>query len=54
MQLIEELKGLGCHQQDIGDALDAADPDWLEHLAATADSQGMAEAHAKLQTVESN
>lgn len=29
-ELIEQLRRLGCHQTDIGDALYAADPDWLE------------------------
>lgn len=28
-ELIEALKKQGCHQQDIGDALYEADPDWL-------------------------
>jgi len=27
--LIEKLRGLGCHTTDIGDAFYAADPDWL-------------------------
>lgn len=31
-ELIEALKKLGCHQQDIGDALYEADPDWLSKL----------------------
>lgn len=28
-ELIDELRGLGCHQTDIGDAFSEADPDWL-------------------------
>jgi hypothetical protein len=31
-RLIEELESLGCHQQDIGDALYEQDPDWLAKL----------------------
>lgn len=27
--LIEHLRSLGCHQTDIGDALNLADPEWL-------------------------
>lgn len=29
-ELIGRLRELGCHQTDIGDALYAADPDWLK------------------------
>ena len=28
-ELIDELIGRGCHRTDIGDALYAADPDWV-------------------------
>jgi hypothetical protein len=31
-QLIAELEGMGCHQQDIGDALHTAGPEWLKQL----------------------
>jgi hypothetical protein len=31
-QLIAELEDIGCHQQDIGDALYEADPEWLDRL----------------------
>lgn len=27
-ELVDELRKLGCHQTDIGDALYEADPDW--------------------------
>jgi hypothetical protein len=30
--LVNALLELGCHQQDIGDAFSAVDPDWLHHL----------------------
>ena len=29
-ELIERLRGLGCHTTDIGDAFYAADPAWLQ------------------------
>jgi hypothetical protein len=31
-QLVDELLARGCHQQDIGDALCAQDPNWRESL----------------------
>lgn len=31
-ELIEKLKELGCHQIDIGDALDRADTNWEDYL----------------------
>lgn len=31
-RLIDELKSLGAHQQDIGDALSEQDPDWVRKL----------------------
>jgi hypothetical protein len=31
-ELIDALRERGCHQQDIGDALYAVDPDWVSHL----------------------
>ncbi len=31
-ELIDALQDQGCHQQDIGDALYDADPDWVSHL----------------------
>lgn len=30
--LIAELERVGCHQQDIGDALYEIDPEWMAHL----------------------
>ena len=30
--LIQGLRETGCHQTDIGDALNEADPDWLEDM----------------------
>lgn len=33
-QLIAELKALGCHPTDIGDALYTVDKDWVNHLDA--------------------
>ena len=30
--LIDQLRALGCHQTDIGDALYEADPDWVSKL----------------------
>ena len=29
-ELIEQLRGLGCHTTDIGDAFFEADPNWLD------------------------
>lgn len=31
-ELVKELEALGCHQQDVGDALYEQDPLWLEKL----------------------
>jgi hypothetical protein len=31
-RLIQELAALGCHQQDIGDAMFEQDPNWIEKL----------------------
>jgi hypothetical protein len=31
-QLLKALVAMGCHQQDIGDALYDVDPDWLSKL----------------------
>jgi hypothetical protein len=31
-QLIQELLSLGCHQQDIGDAMSEIDPNWVSNL----------------------
>ena len=31
-ELIDALQEQGCHEQDIGDALSAVDPDWVSHL----------------------
>jgi hypothetical protein len=28
--LVDALRGIGCHQTDIGDAFYEADPDWLD------------------------
>lgn len=30
--LIERLRSLGCHQTDIADALNLADPNWLTRI----------------------
>ena len=32
-ELIKNLRALGCHQTDIGDALYQADPDWVSKLS---------------------
>jgi hypothetical protein len=31
-QLVKRLQAMGCHQQDIGDALYEVDPDWVAKL----------------------
>jgi hypothetical protein len=32
--LIEALRDLGCHQTDIGDAFQTADPGWVDRVSA--------------------
>jgi hypothetical protein len=32
-ELVDALRGLGCHTTDIGDAFYEANPDWLEEVS---------------------